>query len=602
MSRPRYSILLWLAFGLAATLAFLTGCESKPAAPAFNNPFDPTGPDGGDPLQLTANVIDGGVLLMWKQPQGFGITTYDISHSFDSVTDYEYVATVDATTAATNQYTYENPDPTQVHYFKVQAFNAAGDFTFVADQSPAFVATGPSLAVNGDPVGKKIPSRHLHLTVTVYSPDSFLVAASPDFSDAVSYQVITPGVGQDITWELPPAAQGDTLTLYAKGYTGSFASAVTVRELIVDFAPGFNIVGKPATVPSRTVDLEIEADGVEQMRFALGEQDLASAAWLPADSTLAGFILGASAVPQTIYGEFQGDFGFNATATWDVSPDLLQDVAFTLDLPDGDVTSATTVTGLCQAGATLMRFSTRPDFLAATWQEYADTASINLDEVEGLQTIYAQYRNDWTDSDILTDTVVHVLQPVTVGFLAPLDGQVILGGVPLQIRGHSVGASGKAAVDSVGVDLGDGEGFRPVTGTDTWSYLWQVPRFEADTPLTLRARAWAAGDSATAVIDVTVTQMVLVIADPLDGAELAADTDVTIAGTAGGLLGGAAIDQVTVAVDDQVLTAEGTDIWSATWHTPAVTQSTAFTITVTARAGDDSLTREISVTVVPPAM
>ncbi len=599
MPRSRTSTCLWLALGFVAVLAILPGCESKPSAPVFNNPFDPSGPYGGDPLQLSANVVDGGILLLWNQPQGYGITTYDISHSFDAASGFDYVATVDATSAPTNQFTYPDPDPTSVHYFKVQAFNESGSFTLVADLPPTFVATGPALAVNGDPVGKKVPSRQVLLTVTVSSQDSILIAASADFSDARSYPVATPGVGQDILWELPPAAQGDTLTLFAKGYTGSFASAITVRDLIVDFAPGFNVIGKPATVPTRQVDLAIDTAGVQQMRFALDEDDLAGAAWLPADSTLTGFVLGPSAVPQTIHGEFQGDFGFNATSTWDVAPDLLQDTSFALELPDGDVTSATTVTGINQAGATLMRFSTRPDFLGAPWRDYADTTAITLDEAEGLQTIYAQYRNDWADSDILTDTVVHVLQPVTVGFLAPLDGQVVLGGVPLQIQGHSNGSQGKAAIDSVAVDLGDGNGFQPVSGTDPWSYLWDVPRFDADTPLTLRARAWAADDSATAVIGVTVTQLVVAIGDPIDGAELAADTDVTIAGTAAGLLGGPAIDRVTVAVDGQILTATGTDIWSADWHTPAVTAVTPYTISATVWAGQDSLSTQIGVTVTP---
>jgi len=54
------------------------------------------------------------------------------------------------------------------------------------------------------------------------------------------------------------------------------------------------------------------------------------------------------------------------------------------------------------------------------------------------------------------------------------------------------------------VDLGDGLGFRDVTGLTTWSHLWSVPVVEAEVPRTLRARAWAGADSATAVAEVTV--------------------------------------------------------------------------------------------------
>ena len=598
MPRSRLITGLLLILAACALGAMLPGCESKPSAPEFDNPFDRTGPDGGDPLQLTASVAGNSILLLWNQPQGLGIKTYDVSHSLTASGGYEYVATVDATTAPTNQYTYTDPAPTAVHYFKVQAFTESGDFSLVAEATPAVTLTGPTVAVDGDPARTRIPSRFLTLTVTVTSEDSILIATAGDFSDAVSYPVITPGEGQDIPWTLPQAAQGDTLTIYARSYTGAIPSATTERNLIVDFAPEFNIPGKPATVATRAVDLQIDISGVQQMRFALSEDGLADAAWLPADTLLTGFMLDDAAVPQTIHGEFQGDFGFNATATWDVAPDLLQDASFSLDLPDGDVAAGETVTGLCSALATLMRFSTRPDFQDAVWQTYVDTAVIALDPAEGLQTVYAQFRNDWTDSDILTDTVVHVTQPVSVGFLAPREGQVVLGGTSLQMQGFSTTAA-KTAADSIAVDLADGLGFRPVTADDPWTITWDVPRFEADTELNLRARAWAAGDSATAAITVTVSQLTLAILEPAEGDTLAADADVSVSGTAGGILGGAPLDQITVQVDGQILVAEGTDIWTVTWHTPVVTEPAGYTILVTVSAGADSYSREVGVVVAP---
>ncbi len=599
MSRSRLSALLWPVAMALIILASLPGCESKPLAPDFNNPFDPNSPGSSNPLNLTAAVNGNSILLIWDQPQGMGITTYDISHSFELSSGFEYVATVDQTTTATTQFDYDDPDPTHSHYFKVQAFDARGSFAIVADQVPAFVSTGPKLIINGDPEAKIVASRYLDLTVTVTSQDSILIANDPEFASAVAFQVGEPGAGQDIVWELPLAAQGDTLMLYAKGYTGSLASAVTAKELTVDFSPGFNITGKPATVPTHLVDLEIENSGVVQMRFANSEEALATAPWQPAAATLVGFVLGNSAGTHTIFGEFTGDFGFQATGTWDVDSDLMENATFALDLPGGDVTTATTVTGLCQANATLMRFSARPDFLGVEWLAYADTAQIDLDPQEGLQTIYAQFRNDWTDSDILTDTVTFIQQPASVGFLAPLNGQVIRGGNALLTQGFSFGASNKVAVDSVSIDLGDGAGFLPVTGTTAWSYLWDVPSFTADTELTLRVRAWAAGDSATATIGVTVTQLLLTIGDPLDGAELVSDTDVNIVGTAQAMLNGPALDQVSLEIAGQTIVATGTDIWSATWHTPVVTESTAYTLAITVLAGTDFLTREIEVTVSP---
>jgi hypothetical protein len=111
-------------------------------------------------------------------------------------------------------------------------------------------------------------------------------------------------------------------------------------------------------------------------------------------------------------------------------------------------------------------------------------------------------RNDWADSPILTDYAVLVSRGVEVAFTAPQAGAILPSGVPLQVRGTAF--SGGAALDSVKVDLGDGLGFRAVTGLATWSYLWEVPVVEAEIGRTLRARAWAGTDSATVVAEVSV--------------------------------------------------------------------------------------------------
>ena len=48
------TIALVLALGVPTLFSLLPGCESTPAEPEYNNPFDPLGPDAGDPLKLTA--------------------------------------------------------------------------------------------------------------------------------------------------------------------------------------------------------------------------------------------------------------------------------------------------------------------------------------------------------------------------------------------------------------------------------------------------------------------------------------------------------------------------------------------------------------------
>ncbi len=590
-------LIFFLACGAVALGAVLAGCESKPAAPEFDNPFDPAGPDGGGPLNLRATASDTFILLMWDQPQGLGITSYDVNHSFSPGTGYEYAATVNATSAPSNQYTYPNPSPTRMHYFQVQAFNEDGDFTLLSYQVPASAMSLPSIVVGNDPARKTVASRYQEVEITVNMQDSFVVAAHEDFTGSLTYPIFEPGVAQLISWDLGPAAQnGDTVRIFVKGYTAGSASPVGSKTLTVDFEPEFFVAGKPASVATRLVDLTVATEGVTAMRFATSAEALASAEWLDPAGTVGGFQLADSAAPQTIHGEFQGDFGFTAVTDWDVSPDLLQDATFELDVPSG-VTGASTVIGLSGAVATLMRFSLSPDFRDASWQAYADTAVIDLGVEEGQVTVYAQYRNDWADSRILTDSVIRVQQPVSVNFLAPRNGNVVLGGVPLLVQGSS--SAGQTPIDSVKVDLGDGAGFVAADGLDTWSYDWDVPLFSADTPRILRARAWAGADSATIVIDVTVSQLLVAIAEPLDGAEVQADTDVTIAGTASGILGGVPLSFVDLVAGSEPLAVEGLEIWSATWRTPAVTEATEVTLLARAGTGDDVVQDTITVTVVP---
>lgn len=492
---------------LAVAALSLGGCQRAPEGPEFQNPFDPLGPGGGDPLHVTAAVSDTMILVLWDQPQGLGITSYDINHSTSYGTGYEYVATVAHTTNSSNRYLFANPAPTSNHYFRIQAFTEAGDFTIISYQEPGAAVTPPRLRLLGDGRPNATALRYVEVEVTVSSEVRLLIADNPAMLDAQEWPVPQPGQPQAIPWDLgPAAANGDTSWVYVVAYEADDgASLQGVLHAVVDFSPDFTVAGVPATVATRSVDLAVATAGVAQMRFAADVESLPAAPWVAAAETYAGYMLEDSAAPQTIYGEFAGDFGFTAVTQYEVTPDLLQDAAFFLALPADHVTGESTVTGVSDAVAVWMRFSTRPDFTDAPWLAYADTALIDLGPGEGQIVVYAQYRNDFTDSAILNDYAVLVRQPVSVAFLAPGDGDVLLGGAPLLVRGLSSAGAGKAAADSVKVDLGDGAGFVPVETLDPWSLLWDVPVFAADTPLVLRARAWAGADSATAVVGVTVT-------------------------------------------------------------------------------------------------
>jgi len=175
--------------------------------------------------------------------------------------------------------------------------------------------------------------------------------------------------------------------------------------------------------------------------------------------------------------------------------------------------------------------------------------------------------------------VIHVSQPAEVTFWAPLEGNLLMGGTSFQVRGASTAGAEDEMVFLVKFDPGDGSGFVNVVGTDTWSYMWDVPSFTVDTQLTIRAQAWYgpsadALETVTTAITVTVTQLAVTITDPVAGADLTGNKEAKFTGTAN---------------------------WSATWDAPLWDADTTLTLAATVRAVDGTtVMTSIQVNVVRP--
>lgn len=488
-----------------ATLALLpltglTGCERAPGPAAWDNPFDPAGPDGGDPLKLRATVSAGNITLTWNQPQDMGIAEYAISQAVHPDSTWSSLALVTQTTDVQNYHQVTDPTPTRSHWYRIQALDADGTASLTSYATPAGVVLGPRVIMNHG--AATIATRQLSLKVVVSRGTTLRVAQGPAFATETDYPAAAPGDTAYIALDAGAAVQGDTVRVRVIATDGgAFTSAATIAQARVDFSPDFALKGGGAVASSRTVTLAVPPSGVVQMRFASSEAGLAAATWVPGAATHTQLLLSVATTAQQVWGEFEGDFGYNSISHITVTPDLLTAAAFRLAVPEDHVVTTSAVRGILTGKAALVRWSEGPDLASAPWQAHTDTLGIALSPEAGLKTIYLQMRNDWADSPVLTDYAVLVSRGVEVAFVAPAQDAVLQSGVSLQVRGTASG--GEAAVDSVKVDLGDGV-FRSVTGLASWTRMWSLPVVIADTPLTLRARAWAGADSATAVIGVTV--------------------------------------------------------------------------------------------------
>ena len=491
-----------LGLGMIGLLAVLAGCESTPAEPEFQNVFDLDVNGGANPFELTATVSGSTILLSWTQRDGYGISYYELSHSFNFFSDFLPIGSVDHTGTGTSSFIYSNAAPTRTHYFRIQAFDNAGNFTRVSEQVPVSRVTPPLLALAGG--GTAVASRQITLAVTVSSGDSLRISHDPEFAEEVRVAVVEAGQPQTIPWTLPLVEDNDAAPkVRVLAMTGSALSDTAVLSLNVDFSPDFTVPGSPSALATRHLDLVIPVTGVVEMRFADSEENLALQAWAPADTT-APFELADSANPQTIWGEFVGDFGFNAITSLEVTPDLLDQVGFAFDVGDDHLTDESLITVLADAAATEMRISESLNFGGAAWIPYAEEVRIFLGAAPGRRDFYCQFRNDWAQSDILTDYVIYLTQPLEVAITAPEEGDLVPSGLSLLVRGTAIAAAGTAVVDSVKFDPGDGSGFLRAEGAENWTFNWAIPAVAEETARVIRARAWADGDSVTTSLSVTL--------------------------------------------------------------------------------------------------
>ena len=495
-STPIIALLATLA--LAAGFVLFGGCESNPAEPVYDNPWDPDGPEGGDALQVQATAQDTVINVTWNQPQGQGILLYVVSHTLDAGGEWLEVGEVNATTTTLGFFAYRGAEPSLVHYFRVQAFTE-DDFSIVGYGRTAAALAPPRMVPRTG--AKTRASRYLDLLITVNEGDSLRLADNDSFGGAITIAAAEPGQPRTVPWDLGTGANNAAFEVHVEAFaSGGYPSPSASLDFTAAFAPRHYVAGKPASVASRTVDLVVPTEGVTAMRFALNTTDLALAPWLAPADTVHGFVLAETANPQQVHGEYQGDFGYNSTFALTVTPATLTAATFVLDVPANRVIPGPAVRAISQATATRMRIGESAAFSGVPWQTYRDTAMVTLSAGEGRKVLYAQYRNDWADSPILSQYVDVAGQPVAVNFLAPAAGALLTGGTALQVRGTAIAGSASDRLDSVRVDLGDGLGWRAPNGSSSWDIMWSVPTVTADTPRTLRAWAWAT-DTLTAEVD-----------------------------------------------------------------------------------------------------
>jgi hypothetical protein len=485
---------LVLLLALAGALALAVGCTETPVETAFDNPFDPDNPDGGDPFDLIALYVNDAVFLTWQNVGG-GVTKYLILHSTDGVV----YADLDTVSAPGVNYAHLDFAANRVNWYKVRGLNQYGQGTSVSAVTPATFLAPPRLTIGAADFA---PGRHILLSASTDLGDRFEVDSLPDFSTSVIADFDEEG-RVELDWDLGEAVTTtDWKHVYYRVDTGGILSPDWHDSIQVRFDPALSLLGNPATVGRFNPTLAISGDGVTAMRFAPTRADLATTPWEDPAETWTDHFLTAEPDSQWIFGEFRSDFGFAVFDSVVAVPDSL--VGWLLVLNGGaDATSADSLRITTTAVATDMRFATSlTDLVLQPWIPYATPAFIEHDGCASapLKTVYVQLRNDWFTADAVSASI-QWLPPEALG-VAFTDPGDVSSGQSVLLAGTAVAGTCSAPLDRVEVDTG--AGWETATGLETWTFAWTAPVVLEETSVTLYARVTAGEETHVATLDVMI--------------------------------------------------------------------------------------------------
>ena len=403
----------------AALLPLLgAGCTERPADPAWDNPFDPLGPAGGDPWNLQARYVSNYVFLTWSQPDFADLAEVVVLRSLDGVTFTQEAGRATPPTASFQDTGYE---PYATNYYRVYATDSYGNASYPSRVAVASADAAAQLEIAGG--ATSTPTRYVELNVRgAAQGDTLEIAANGLFTGSLLQPVVTDDDEQVVDWDLgTAAASGERKRVWLRVRPLRAGWPAARDSITVEFpVPDLQATGRPASVAARRLTVDFPAAGLVEARFAAGLTTAAArlalpgAGWVEPDSvagTLAYYtadlLLPGGTDPQWLFGEFRCDFEFSRVDSLLVAPDDLADATFVL-AGGAATTTDLTVTIASQAVATQMRFAESPDLSGVAWLPYAAASEFTLSAGAGLKTVYGQYRNDWAQSPAVVRTITFV--------------------------------------------------------------------------------------------------------------------------------------------------------------------------------------------------
>jgi len=217
-----------IIFTAISLIISFVSCETKPTAPAADNPFDVINPEtDGDPFKLTSEIISEGIKLSWNIPPNNKVVSFKIYRSVNKSSGYVLISTVDK---KMNSYTDTTALPDgYCYWFRITAVDNDDYESTLMRSSATGVSKNPVILINNN--DKYTSSDSVTLDILFAGAHEMILSNKADFSDA--------------DWELADSSkkwyllkeEGPQKVYMKARFTDGTVSDVVYDEIILDTRP-----------------------------------------------------------------------------------------------------------------------------------------------------------------------------------------------------------------------------------------------------------------------------------------------------------------------------------------------------------------------------
>ncbi len=422
---------------LSVVVFALMSCVDTPSKPIHNNPFDPLNPDThGDPYNLSASLVDSGILLEWDAVDWQPLTGYSVLRSCDDEDAFAPLAQVGIETVSLTDREVADGHCYQYHVV-VRYAEGNGDLTGLA---PAVMRTHPGIIIENDSA-EFTATRDVTLQMQAFGASQMLLSNDAEFTDAE-----WESFAETKDWQLTTGAGEKTVYLRVIYTSGETSDAVQDAILTTPPDAPLIVIAHDSTYTStRNVELTIIALGAIEMQLSnspfTGEET-----WVNYAERV-DWELEIGTGTKIVYLKVRDEFLVETEASDQIEPAALNPNLRIL--PDSTYINHTDVVlSMPNTGALEMKVSNTPDSSNTIWFNCVESMSWILSSGDGWKRVYGWFRNDFNTDEAVSDSIGLDTQASIASFDWSSNGGDVL------VPGDSIFFTMQATDDAFGAETG----------------------------------------------------------------------------------------------------------------------------------------------------